>query len=51
MSHPHNFGCSLEITTVSESNRHLTIERGTVNTAQVQSDLHELSVEAAESEK
>ena len=34
-----------------DSNRHLKIETETVNTAQVQSNLHELSAEAAESEK
>ena len=50
VSHPENSGC-LITTFVFESNRHLTIERGTVNTAPVQSDLHELSAKAAESEK
>ena len=50
ISHPENSGC-LETILVSESNSHLTIERGTVNTAKVQSDLHELSAEATESEK
>ena len=49
VSHPENSGC-FETIIVSESNIHLTIERGTVNTAQVQSDLHEFT-EAAESEK
>ena len=50
VSHPENYGC-LETTIVSESNRHLTIERGTVYTAKVQSHLHELLAKAAESEK
>ena len=50
VSHPENYRC-LETKVVSESNRHLTIEGGTVSTAQVQSDLHALSAEAAESEK
>ena len=34
-----------------ESNSCVTIEKGTDNTAQAQSDLHELSAEVAESEK
>ena len=51
ISQPEKCGC-LEVTTlVSESNSCVTIEEGTDNTARTQSDLHELSAEAAESEK
>ena len=45
-----NSGC-LEVTAlVSESNSCVTIEKGTDNIAQAQSDLHELSTGVAESE-
>ena len=51
INQPENSGC-LEVTAlVSESNSCVTIEKGTDNIAQAQSDLHELSAGVAESEK
>ena len=53
VSHPENSGClGLPVTPiVSEFNRHLTIESGNVNAAQIHSDLHELYAEEANSEE
>ena len=47
VSHPDNFGCLDHTSTVSETHRQLTVERETVNTTQVQSDLNELSAQEA----
>ena len=52
VSHPENSGC-LDLPVppiVSESNIYLTIKSRTINTAQMQSDLHELYAEEAKSE-
>ena len=49
VSHPENSGC-LDLPVppiVSESNRHLSIEGGTLNAAPMHSDVHELYAEAA----
>ena len=49
VSHPENSGC-LDLPTpsiVSEYNRHLTIESGTVNEVPIHSDLHEVYAEKA----
>ena len=51
-SHPVNSGACLEPTLFdSEPNRHLTVEKGTVNTAKLQPDLNKLCAEEAESEQ
>ena len=48
ISQPQNSGCLDRTSSVSESNRHLTIEWESVNTAQVQSDSNRLFAEFAE---
>ena len=51
ISHPKNSG-DFELTSSdSDVYSHLAVEKETVNTAEVQTDLNELSVEAAESEQ
>ena len=51
VSHPENSGCFDRTSSFSGHHIHLTVDRETVNTAQVQSDLNELSVQEAESEQ
>ena len=51
VSLPEHSGCLDRTSTVSEPHRHLAVERESVNTAQAQSDLNELSVQEAESEQ
>ena len=51
VSHSENSGCLYLTSTVIEPHRHLTVEREFVNTAQVQSDLNELSAQGTESEQ
>ena len=47
VSQPENSGCLDRTSSVTESNKHLTVEGESVNTAQVQADLNRLSVEVA----
>ena len=47
VSQPENSGCLDRTSSFFESNRHLTVEGGFVNTAQVQSELNRLSAEVA----
>ena len=51
ISQPEKSDCFEVTALVLESNSCVTIKKGTDNTAQAQSDLHELSAEVADSEK